>query len=75
MPQIGALGSTDGGQFNTDLSNPYAWTSPTKLLDGKEGQWYPQVIGIGPPLTDKIAGRIARFYMGGESRWLIVLDY
>lgn len=61
--------------FNTDLSNPYAWSSPVKLLDGKEAQWYPQVVGIGPPLTDKIAGRVARFYMGGESRWFIVFEY
>ncbi|OFV97851.1 MAG: hypothetical protein A3H28_07415 [Acidobacteria bacterium RIFCSPLOWO2_02_FULL_61_28] len=61
--------------FNPDLSNPHSWSPPTKLLDGKDAQWYPQVVGIGPPLTDKIAGRIARFYMAGESRWFIVFDY
>ena len=61
--------------FNPDLSNPYAWTSPSKLMNGEQAQWYPQVIGLEPDSTDKIAGKEARFYMAGESRWTIVFDY
>ena len=60
--------------FNPDLSNPYAWTPPTKILNGEQAQWYPQVIGLRPG-TDKLAGRVARFYMGGESHWNIVFGY
>ncbi len=61
--------------FNPDLSNPQAWTAPAKIVDSDEAWWYPQVIGLRPGRTDKIAGRIARFYMGGESRWEIVFEF
>lgn len=61
--------------FNPDLSNPYAWTAPTKILNGEEARWYPQVIGLEPEQTDKIAGRVARFYMGDDSEWEIVFGY
>jgi hypothetical protein len=60
--------------YNADLGNPYAWTPPTKLLDGSPGRWYPQVIGAEPGDTDKIAGERARFYLGGESFWEIVFE-
>ena len=61
--------------FNTDLSNPYSWSEPEKILDSDQARWYPQVIGSGPDGTDKLAGETARFYMGGDSRWRIIFSY
>ncbi len=58
--------------FNRDLSNPAGWTAPRKILDAAalEGsKWYPQVIGTGPGETDKLAGRTARLFVTGLSRW------
>jgi hypothetical protein len=60
--------------FNADLGNPEGWSEPVKILEGDQATWYPQVIGFRPG-TDKTAGRVARFYMGGESRWEIVFDF
>jgi hypothetical protein len=58
--------------FNDDLGDPKRWTPPKKILD--KGKWYPQVIGTDKSRreTDKLAGRVARFFMGGESRSEIV---
>jgi len=58
--------------FNDDLGDPSGWTPPKKIHD--KGTWYPQVIGTDAASqeTDKLAGRVARFFMGGESRWEIV---
>jgi hypothetical protein len=39
-------------------------------MDG--GFWYPQVLGIGPNQTDSIAGRRARLYVFGESKWELI---
>jgi hypothetical protein len=61
--------------YNTDLSNPYTWSEPEKLLDSDQARWYPQVIGLRPDGTDKLAGETARFYMGGDSRWRIIFSY
>jgi len=57
--------------FSSDLADPCSWSQPRKVLDG--GAWYPQVIGIGDELkgTDKLAGRHARFFMGGVSEYEI----
>jgi len=57
--------------FNPDLSNPHGWTSPQKILDGDQARWYPQVIGLEPGSTDKIADKEARFFMGADSEWVI----
>jgi len=53
--------------YATDLSEPSSWSPPVRLHQG--GDWYPQVIGIDRDRreTDKLAGRIARFYMHGKS--------
>lgn len=52
------------------LDDPDAWSTPRRLLAG--GRWYPQVIGLEPGTgTDKVAGRTARFFMGGRSDHLI----
>lgn len=58
--------------FNDNLHDPAGWTQPTKIHD--KGAWYPQVLGTDATSdeTDKLAGRVARFFMGGESRWEIV---
>lgn len=63
--------------FSDDLADPARWTKPVKIHEG--GRWYPQVIGTSASRreTDKLAGRVARFFMRGannlgESRWEIV---
>ncbi len=58
--------------FNHDLANPGNWSTPRKILDSTgDDRWYPQVIGIEKARreTDKLAGRVARLFVRGESRW------
>ena len=56
--------------FAPRLDDPRLWTAPRKLLNG--GRWYPQVIGLTPGSgTDKVAGGTARFFMSGQSDYLI----
>lgn len=58
--------------FNRDLANPSGWNTPRKILAGlKADQWYPQVIGTDAAKheTDKLAGRVARLFVRGQSRW------
>ncbi|MBI2431631.1 MAG: hypothetical protein HYV26_02040 [Candidatus Hydrogenedentes bacterium] len=60
--------------FNEDLSKPVEWTKPTKILDAsqlKKSKWYPQVIGLGKQETDKLAGKTARLFVAGLSKWEI----
>jgi hypothetical protein len=59
--------------FNRDLSNPRGWSEPTKILEGdmKDVHWYPQVLGTEARGTDKLAGRTARLFVKGKSRWEI----
>ncbi|MGH9666901.1 MAG: hypothetical protein ACRD9L_20960, partial [Bryobacteraceae bacterium] len=58
--------------FNGTLSDPQGWTAPVKILD--DAGWYPQVLGLGPGRTDKLAGRVARLYVYGVSSWEIVFE-
>ena len=58
--------------YNSALSDPAGWTTPVKILDSAD--WYPQVLGLGPKGTDKLAGQVARLYVGGVSEWQIVFD-
>jgi hypothetical protein len=60
--------------FNTDLAHPADFTQPAKLLDQPQAphQWYPQVLGLEPDGTDRLAGRVARLYLQGISDWEIV---
>lgn len=53
--------------FNNDLGNPAGWSYPAKILDS--AGWYPQVLGMEPEGTDKLAGQAARLYVGGHSDW------
>jgi hypothetical protein len=60
--------------FNRHLADPQGWSTPVKILDGlRRNQWYPQVVGLDAARreTDKLAGRIARLFARGESRWEI----
>jgi hypothetical protein len=58
--------------YNSMLSNPSGWSEPVKLIDNV--WWYPQVLGYGPNGSDKVARRIARFWVYGKSEWEIVFD-
>jgi hypothetical protein len=61
--------------FNPDLANPTQWTPPKKILgDLGADRWYPQVIGPDKSKgeTDKLAGRAARLFVRGLSRWEIL---
>jgi hypothetical protein len=51
--------------FSPTLSDPTAWSPPQKLFSG--GGWYPQVAGLEPGGTDRLAGRRARFFVTGKS--------
>ncbi|MEZ5401069.1 MAG: hypothetical protein R2729_15465 [Bryobacteraceae bacterium] len=64
-PQEGVYIST-----SPDIGNPKTWTEPQKIVDG--GNWYPQVIGAGEGESDKLAGRVARLFIGGYSEYEIV---
>jgi len=61
--------------FNRDLANPAGWSPPQKILDAPaRDRWYPQVIGLDRTRreTDKIASRVARLFVRGQSRWEIL---
>jgi hypothetical protein len=61
--------------FAKDLERPETWKKPIKILDDTEiPEWstfYPQVMGLEAGGTDSLAGRIARFYLNGTSKWEI----
>lgn len=61
--------------FSSDLSRPESWTAPVKILGNEEfSGWYffyPQVMGLEPGGTDRRAGRVARLYVNGISKWEI----
>ena len=61
--------------FSRDLAQSSDWSAPQKLaLPADKLGWYPQVIGLNKSSqeTDKMAGRVARFFMRGGSQWEIV---
>ena len=65
--------------FNPELSNPAGWSKPVKILDAKDlekSKWYPQVVGTDSAerQTDKLAGKTARLFVAGVSRWEIVFS-
>lgn len=51
--------------MNSDLANPDGWSEPVRLLEG--GDWYPQVIGLGPGETAAHAGAVSRLFVRGLS--------
>jgi hypothetical protein len=61
--------------FNSDLADPKGWTTPTKILESiGNDRWYPQVMGLDKTRheTDKVAGKVARLFIRGTSRWELV---
>ena len=56
-----------------DLSQPELWQQPRHLLEG--GGWYPLTMGMDPGGTDKQAGSLARFFMGGDSNHWILFSW
>ncbi len=58
--------------FSTELSDPLAWSTPTRLMSG--GVWYPQVVGLEAGGTDREAGQVARFFLGGRSKFYITFS-
>ena len=63
--------------FNSNLADPLGWSPPAKILGGlRPNQWYPQVVGLDAARreTDKLAGRTARLFARGESRWEILFS-
>lgn len=62
--------------FNPSLGDPTGWTSPVKILDAadlEKSKWYPQVVGLDTSQheTDKSAGKTARLFVAGVSKWEI----
>jgi hypothetical protein len=61
--------------LSRDLANPEDWSPPLKMLDapGKD-RWYPQVIGLDRTRREKekLAGRVVRLFVRGQSRWEIL---
>lgn len=57
--------------YNENLSNPSGWTMPDRLPLDPQGLAYPQIVGIEKGGTDKLAGRTARLFLQGQSRWQI----
>jgi hypothetical protein len=55
--------------YSTELGNPAGWSTPTRLMSG--GAWYPQVAGLEAGGTDREAGQLARFFLGGRSTFYI----
>lgn len=58
--------------YSSDLSDPSSWKEPVQLVAG--GNWYPQIVGLGPMETDKRSGRVARFFVGGYSEHELVFE-
>ena len=63
--------------FNRGLAEPSGWSKPLKILDARElekSKWYPQVVGTDSAAreSDKLAGRCARLFVAGVSKWEIV---
>lgn len=58
--------------YNAELSDPMGWSSPVRILKG--GTWYPQVVGLEEDGGDASAGRVARFFSGGRSDYLLYFD-
>ena len=60
FPQKGIYAS-----YSATIDDPASWTRPEKLLN--DPGWYPQVLGLEPGTTDRLAGRRARLYIYGNS--------
>ena len=72
-PQEGIYASVSG-----DLSDPYGWRTPAKILDSSDigfaPGYYPQVFGVGAGETDTVAGQFPRLFVKGVSNWELSFD-
>lgn len=61
--------------ISTDLTDPGLWTQPTKIMYSQQigfsPGYYPQVVSLDPGGTDTTAGKFARLYVKGISKWEI----
>lgn len=61
--------------FNADLSKPWDWSAPAKILDdadiGFAPGYYPQIFGTEEGESDTLAGKTARLFVKGVSKWQI----
>ncbi len=55
--------------YSTKLADPRSWSEPRKIHAGGDGgTWYPHVLGdTNIRGTDKLAGQVARFFLGHGS--------
>ncbi len=54
-----------------ELDVPLDWSTPQRLFT--TSAWYPQVFGLERGSgTDRLAGRVARLFVGGKSEYLLV---
>lgn len=65
--------------FNSQLDNPAGWSKPEKLVDApdlEKSKWYPQVMGMDATAheTDTVAGKTARLFVAGVSKWKLVFN-
>jgi hypothetical protein len=61
--------------YNEDLADPQGWSAPQRLpLFPARAAFYPEIIGIQPGETDKLAGRVARLFLLGSSSWEIEFE-
>jgi hypothetical protein len=76
--------------FSHELGNPEGWSKPQKMMDREEAihedvgigwygeqdqpAWHGQVVGTGRGETNTLAGRVARFFLQGESKWEIEFE-
>jgi hypothetical protein len=60
--------------FARDLDKPGSWSQPVRIQDPTgPDRWYPQIIGLDASKkeTDKLAGKKARLFNRGFSKWEI----
>lgn len=57
--------------YNFDLADPQGWSEPERLPLDPQAMAYPQIIGVEKGGTDKLAGRSARLFLLGQSKWEI----
>jgi len=57
--------------YNYDLADPQGWSEPERLPIDPLTMAYPQIVGVEKGETDKLAGRSARLFLLGQSKWEI----
>ncbi len=65
--------------FNPRPDDPAGWSWPKKIVEAddlEKSKWYPQVMGLDAAAgeTDKLAGKTARLFVAGISKWELVFS-